>query len=178
MKKNIFNKIILAIFFFAAGVLVDWSVFHYKNKGHTERPVLSGQLNLLDQKYPFSEMDKDFFKEFESINRKFFSDDFLKGTGRDEGGPSLQQHEDEKFVYYDVIMTGAGDQKMDVSVDQGQVVITSKSELNQDAENERSLHKSIFRSSFSLPSYVDQHSFVTERSAGKLTIKFKKIQQT
>lgn len=188
MKNILSSRLFLALFSFALGV---GSLVLYQKYFRPKPEPLSSLKNidpLFDQFYndsffsrsldPFEsmrQMRKHMEKQFESppeggaLFDSWFEKKFGGGTAEE-----IIEREDENYIYYDVKISGLNEEKLNVSVSNGQISISGEKE-EKSTDKSNSYFRSSFHRSFPLPPNVDSINFQMEREKDKVIIKFPKI---
>jgi len=82
--------------------------------------------------------------------------------------------EDEKFVYYDLDFNGQVLEDLQVKLEDGQVSISGRLEMNNEGTGGGAVMSSSFHRSFPVPENVIAEKFEIEQNGGKILIKFPK----
>ena len=194
-------QIIIGVLCFALGVTVVLAFQNYRNaKDHNIAPgdkLFSregGLDNTLDSlfnddffrsnKSPFEEMEKmrkrmmKEFEPYEDNSKGGIFDSWFKGKFGGGSPGEIHQREDEDFVYYDVIIKGLSNSKLDIRVQNGQITISGtiekESSDEDDKKSSRQLFSSTFHRSFPVPYGVDETKAEMEQDGEKITIKLPK----
>ncbi|GAX61820.1 small heat shock protein [Candidatus Scalindua japonica] len=195
-------QITIGVLCFALGAAVLFAVQSYRTNGKYEITTidkLSNHEESMDKTLD-SFFDDDFFRSSkspfdemrrmqESMMRQFGKLDDDQGGGIFDswfknkfggGDPGdIQIREDEDFVYYDVIIKGLSDQKLDIRVEDGQIKISGTVEKKSGEKskngNSRQFSSSTFRRSFPVPQGVDSTRVKMEHDGDKIIIKLPKV---
>lgn len=194
MKKLFNNRIVNGIFFFLFGVisLHLYQKYLSRVKVSIDRTEIKNINPLFDQFYnddffntsndPFESMRKmreQMEKQFDSphTGSGIFDSWFEKRFG---GGnvEEITKREDNDFVYYDVKVSGLDQDKVKVSVSNGLISISGKTEKKSDAGNTSNYYSSTFNRSFPLPPNVEETKVQMEQEKDKVIIKFPKTKRS
>ncbi|MEZ4815082.1 MAG: Hsp20/alpha crystallin family protein [Bdellovibrionota bacterium] len=191
MKNILNNRLFIVLLSFALGA---GSLFLYQQYISPKHKLESNFTNknidpLFDQFYnddlfnksfdPFESMrqmrDK-MEKQFQTPNegRGIFDSWFQKRFG---GGSAeeITQREDDQFVYYELKVMGLDQEKVRVSVSDGQLSISGKVEKKTEADGSANYFSSSFHRSFPVPAGVDSTKVQMEQEKDKIIIKFPKL---
>jgi HSP20 family molecular chaperone IbpA len=92
--------------------------------------------------------------------------------GMDSG--DLKEREDDKFVYFDIEFNGQTPENLQVKVEDGQVAILGKLEMNSGGGSGGAAMSSSFHRSFPVPENVIGEKFEIEQEGSKIVIRFPK----
>lgn len=165
------NKAFVAIFFFIVGVAVTTAYFK-QNKNTNSEARLGNLYNPEFFDNLFNEHTEEMHKEFNSpsIFKQSF-DTWYKNKFGDSNVSEMKQHEDDKYLYYEIEIKGLTPQRVDVEVKDEQVFISGIAELKE----ENKYQESEFQRSFPVPQNVDANKFEMEQNGKKIVIKFPKL---
>lgn len=178
--KNIFSsRIFLAILFLTIGVAITNSC---QQQSHRDSRFFY---------HSFFKNDEDFFTEFDEIHyrmekamhqhrkamEKAFSQDFDKSQGLNSSA-SLRQLEDEKFYNYELQFSGLNPQDINVIIENGYLVFSSKKtdiiNNQNDDKTMQSANSSSFYYATNLPDYNNKITPEIIKTTDKISVKFSK----
>ena len=83
----------------------------------------------------------------------------------------IHQREDRHFVYYDITVPNLTDEKVDVKVQNGNIILSGYLEKKSDQTSE----EMTFQRTFPVPINIDTKHVEFDQGVGKITVKFMKI---
>lgn len=134
---------------------------------------------------PFEEMKKfrkRLLEQFGHEQDGFFSSPFDSWYGDKFGGGSVEdisKREDEKYVYYDIKITGVDGTKVSTIVKDGYLTVSGEVKRTQGTSKdgqEQSVFQSSFRRTFPLPENVDSEKMQMFNEKNKVVLRFPKIE--
>lgn len=166
IKKTVSNKMFLSLLFFTMGVGADWAVHQYRDPVARKNSELRRLIteNITDFDDPAEDA---LLKKMLRPRSPFWPD--LSG---------VRQHEDDRYVYYDIDLKNFDPQKIDVRVNERTVSVSGQAEHKEEADGLNRYSSSSFQRSFPVPENADPRTYKMERENGKIILKFSKTGKT
>jgi HSP20 family molecular chaperone IbpA len=184
MKKIFDNKIIFAGLFFVLGFFSCWigqslwlrwhgSVATHQIQSKT--PIAPGFPDSMFKDDEEGDALEDPFDEMRRMQKEMMQG-LQNGKMPFEGGAGeVESREDDKFVYYDISIPGVDPNKLQVSIENGQLTVSGRSEQKSDDSSQGAYYSSQFHRTLPVPPNTDPDKVRVENSKDKITLMFPKI---
>ena len=90
----------------------------------------------------------------------------------------VQQTEDKQYVYYDVILDNAKPKKLEVNFKDGKILLSGQLEFQNKVDGFSQGFLSHFEKAIPAPANINPHQYEIEQANGKVTLKFKKSENS
>ncbi len=173
--KNIFDsKVLIAGLFFLLGFFSFWGgqtlLNHFQNKPRSAANHVPG-FGPNEPAFPFGEEENDPFDEMRRLQKQMMQGMVNPGGS---GAGDVESREDDKFVYYDISIPGVDPKNLQVTIENGQLSISGKSEQKSDDTGNGVYYSSQFHRTFPVPPETDSDKVQVESGKDKITLKFPK----
>jgi HSP20 family protein len=173
--KNIFDsKVLIAGLFFLLGFFSFWGgqtlLHHFQEKPRATANKLPG-LGPNEPTFPFGEEENDPFEEMRRLQKQMMQG--MSGQGV-SGAGDVETREDDEFVYYDIAIPGVDPKNLQVTIENGQLSISGKSEQKSDESGTGVYYSSQFHRTFPVPPNTDSDKVQVDSGKDKITLKFPK----
>lgn len=189
------NRIALGVAMFAFGSFCTWAIFHFFIYGapHTERTWFNAKNKIFfdrmmdDPFFKDHREENDLLKDFDKMRKRLFEDfgEEPKWNGswfgkriQSDSSFEITQKEDDKSVYFEIPLKGLKNEKVNVAIEDGQVIISGEVAEDKD-ENGMSWHlSSKFHRSYPVPMGTDEKGMKMEQQNKTIIVRFPKKTQS